>query len=314
MDSSSVDLETPSSSSPRSPHNQAYPPISSDTEDLVAQGLQQCEEALRSLSNGPVCENYSEEVCPGDRDSLASSASTATTTTSSSARKPPISSSTPPVPKPRIRAGEEWHDYAEIYTPSGEKMPPWLKANGEAGGLSVTTKPPTPPLHRCPSWESRIYRVATSNEGFTVSGGGVASNGAPAPSPTPTRSPSVPIPPSLGAGVTGNGNGTGNGTGAAGSLVPSRVASYGDVPSTPTRPSRATSGSHIRRDDGYCPLLIPVFATVKGVSVLPFLSSWTMDTWMKFWNFSVLSSTTQFKPIEHKLNLKNLHHYALLDQ
>ena len=255
LDSSSVEMETPPSSSPRSPHAsapemQTYPPIISDTDDLVAQGLQQCEEALRSLSNGPSSDV--QEASPADRESLASSASTATTTTSSSAKKPPVYSSTPPVPKPRIRPGDEWHDYAEIYTPSGEKIPPWLsKTNGDVSGL--TTKPPTPPLHRCPSWESRIYRVATSNEGFTVSGGVLQQN-VPSPSPTPTRSPSVPIPPSLGILVS-------SGTG---SLGPSRVASFGDVPSTPSKP-RATSGSHLRRDDGYCPLLIPVFATVKGV-------------------------------------------------
>lgn len=47
------------------------------------------------------------------------------------------------------------HDYAEIYTPSREKLP-WDKSN----------KPPTPPLHRFPSWESRIYQVA--NEGLTA--------------------------------------------------------------------------------------------------------------------------------------------------
>lgn len=49
------------------------------------------------------------------------------------------------------------HDYAEIYTPSREKVqPPWEVA-----------RPPTPPLHRFPSWESRIYQVA--NEGLATS-------------------------------------------------------------------------------------------------------------------------------------------------
>lgn len=50
---------------------------------------------------------------------------------------------------------EQSHDYAEIYTPSREK-PPW-----------DCPKPPTPPLHRFPSWESRIYQVA--NEGLATS-------------------------------------------------------------------------------------------------------------------------------------------------
>ncbi|XP_050441281.1 uncharacterized protein CG43867 isoform X2 [Adelges cooleyi] len=51
------------------------------------------------------------------------------------------------------------HDYAEIYTPSRETLP-WDKTN----------KPPTPPLHRFPSWESRIYQVA--NEGLSTAPAG----------------------------------------------------------------------------------------------------------------------------------------------
>lgn len=46
------------------------------------------------------------------------------------------------------------HDYAEIYTPSREKVP-WPRA-------------PTPPLHRFPSWEDRIYQVAA--DGLTLTG------------------------------------------------------------------------------------------------------------------------------------------------
>ncbi|XP_055641142.1 uncharacterized protein CG43867 isoform X4 [Toxorhynchites rutilus septentrionalis] len=65
------------------------------------------------------------------------------------------------------------HDYAEIYTPSREKAPIWLKAL-PSGGSSTTTsdsvadlgtpRPPTPPLHRFPSWEAKIYQVA--NDGL----------------------------------------------------------------------------------------------------------------------------------------------------
>lgn len=60
------------------------------------------------------------------------------------------------------------HDYAEIYTPSIEKTPSWLKTLASYGSSSptstsadyVTAKPPTPPLHRFPSWEAKIYEVA----------------------------------------------------------------------------------------------------------------------------------------------------------
>uniref|UniRef100_A0A8D8MG76 Uncharacterized protein CG43867 n=1 Tax=Cacopsylla melanoneura TaxID=428564 RepID=A0A8D8MG76_9HEMI len=51
------------------------------------------------------------------------------------------------------------HDYAEIYTPSREKLL-WDDTD---------LKPPTPPLHRFPSWESRIYQIA--NEGLCVASG-----------------------------------------------------------------------------------------------------------------------------------------------
>lgn len=60
------------------------------------------------------------------------------------------------------------HDYAEIYTPSVEKTPSWMKTLASYGSSSptstsadyVTAKPPTPPLHRFPSWEAKIYEVA----------------------------------------------------------------------------------------------------------------------------------------------------------
>ncbi|KAJ1528437.1 hypothetical protein ONE63_006849 [Megalurothrips usitatus] len=62
------------------------------------------------------------------------------------------------------------HDYAEIYTPSRERHPWVSAADGSTSSGSVselsTPKPPTPPLHRFPSWESRIYQVAA--EGLQV--------------------------------------------------------------------------------------------------------------------------------------------------
>lgn len=47
------------------------------------------------------------------------------------------------------------HDYAEIYTPSREKVT-WPRA-------------PTPPIHRFPSWEDRIYQVSSSKPSNNLS-------------------------------------------------------------------------------------------------------------------------------------------------
>lgn len=70
------------------------------------------------------------------------------------------------------------HDYAEIYTPSREKVPIWIKGGPPSTGGSSTTsesvaelgtpRPPTPPLHRFPSWEAKIYQVA--NDGLAGDG------------------------------------------------------------------------------------------------------------------------------------------------
>ncbi|XP_046382604.1 uncharacterized protein CG43867 isoform X5 [Ischnura elegans] len=91
----------------------------------------------------------------------------------------------PPMPEASISASSsEVHDYAEIYTPSKERAA-WVGIGGDSSGGGSATgsmggtresdgssgsgasgcvpedgKPPTPPLHRFPSWESRIYQVA----------------------------------------------------------------------------------------------------------------------------------------------------------
>ncbi|KAI8432054.1 hypothetical protein MSG28_004573 [Choristoneura fumiferana] len=66
--------------------------------------------------------------------------------------------------------GDTTHDYAEIYTPSRERTPAWqgcVAVQGSRGGSSTgdscasePPRPPTPPLHRFPSWEAKIYQVA----------------------------------------------------------------------------------------------------------------------------------------------------------
>ncbi|XP_024940193.1 uncharacterized protein CG43867 isoform X9 [Cephus cinctus] len=56
-------------------------------------------------------------------------------------------------------SSEAVHDYAEIYTPSREGIN-WTQAGGQG------PRPPTPPLHRFPSWEAKIYQVADGGLGI----------------------------------------------------------------------------------------------------------------------------------------------------
>nr|XP_040229600.2 uncharacterized protein CG43867 isoform X9 [Anopheles coluzzii] len=126
------------------------------------------------------------------------------------------------------------HDYAEIYTPSREKAPAWLKGL-PSGGSSTTTsdsvadlgtpRPPTPPLHRFPSWEAKIYQVA--NDGLA----GAGSNGAAGAGGEEGESQDQ----ESGSGMTASVGGGGGGN--------SR--------------SQTVSG-------GYCDISVPVYATVKG--------------------------------------------------
>ena len=52
----------------------------------------------------------------------------------------------------RDSSSEAIHDYAEIYTPSREGIN-WNQP------CRQDQRPPTPPLHRFPSWEAKIYQV-----------------------------------------------------------------------------------------------------------------------------------------------------------
>ncbi|XP_049277395.1 uncharacterized protein CG43867 isoform X10 [Anopheles funestus] len=137
----------------------------------------------------------------------------------------------PPPPGVGVSPGSDIdavHDYAEIYTPSREKAPAWLKGL-PSGGSSTTTsdsvadlgtpRPPTPPLHRFPSWEAKIYQVA--NDGLAGAGG---SNGVGEENESQDQE--------SGSGMT---------------------SSVGGVNSR----SQTVSG-------GYCDISVPVYATVKG--------------------------------------------------
>lgn len=67
-------------------------------------------------------------------------------------------------------SNEAIHDYAEIYTPSREGNA-WTTAQTadqqnqnqpqqqQQEVVVGTPRPPTPPLHRFPSWEAKIYQV-----------------------------------------------------------------------------------------------------------------------------------------------------------
>ncbi|CAH0400051.1 unnamed protein product [Chilo suppressalis] len=80
--------------------------------------------------------------------------------------------------------GDTTHDYAEIYTPSRERTPAWqgtvnvvVQGGNSRGGSSTgdsstseQPRPPTPPLHRFPSWEAKIYQVADDGLQQSVEG------------------------------------------------------------------------------------------------------------------------------------------------
>lgn len=157
------------------------------------------------------------------------------------------------------------HDYAEIYTPSCEKMPAWMKNNPAlmaSGGTSTTTttselggvpRPPTPPLHRFPSWEAKIYQVA--NDGLA----GASENGS-APSDSHGQAPPPDIQEST-SGANSQSN-TLNHVALHGRHTPASLheVTTPGTPQMPTRQQQTASG-------GFCDISVPVYATVKGVSL-----------------------------------------------
>ncbi|KAH8339574.1 hypothetical protein KR074_011811 [Drosophila pseudoananassae] len=160
------------------------------------------------------------------------------------------------------------HDYAEIYTPSCEKLPAWMKNNPAlmaSGGNSSTTttttselgvpRPPTPPLHRFPSWEAKIYQVA--NDGLAGTGG------------TSTAESTTSQEPDIQEGTTGMGGDGAAVTGTGTSLSNGRRHGHntgdghgtlGSTPGTPLPPSRQQQTA----SGGFCDISVPVYATVKG--------------------------------------------------
>lgn len=165
------------------------------------------------------------------------------------------------------------HDYAEIYTPSCEKIPSWLKNSSVlaiSGGNSSTTtttselgvpRPPTPPLHRFPSWEAKIYQVA--NDGL-VAAGELSRELRPPVSAqeTSTSLGRTNAARSLDRGAHGrNVAGTYSASGTMERACTSSYTGGIGAPGTPQLPSRAQQTA----SGGYCDISVPVYATVKGV-------------------------------------------------
>ncbi|XP_018797066.1 PREDICTED: uncharacterized protein CG43867 isoform X6 [Bactrocera latifrons] len=177
------------------------------------------------------------------------------------------------------------HDYAEIYTPSCEKLPAWMKNNPAlmaSGGNSSTTtttsdlgvpRPPTPPLHRFPSWEAKIYQVA--NDGLIgVSEENLVQH---QQDVHPTQTQSQP-PPDIQESTSGaasagsnsacntlanggvHGRATPSNNGTLGSTRGESGAGGNGVPGTPQLPTRQQQTA----SGGFCDISVPVYATVKG--------------------------------------------------
>ncbi|XP_075155632.1 uncharacterized protein CG43867 isoform X3 [Haematobia irritans] len=158
------------------------------------------------------------------------------------------------------------HDYAEIYTPSCEKMPAWMKNNPAlmaSGGTSTTTttseiggvpRPPTPPLHRFPSWEAKIYQVA--NDGLA----GASENGTTSRDSHSNTQP--PPPPDIQESTSGGNShsNTLNNVGYHGRHTPASLNNDGATPGTPQMPTRQQQTA----SGGFCDISVPVYATVKG--------------------------------------------------
>ncbi|XP_026838915.1 uncharacterized protein CG43867 isoform X3 [Drosophila erecta] len=195
---------------------------------------------------------------------------------SSISSKAPGGVSTEPgqVTRPDSSDTDTAHDYAEIYTPSCEKLPAWMKNNPAlmaSGGNSSTTttttselgvpRPPTPPLHRFPSWEAKIYQVA--NDGLAGAGTGTSTAES-------TASQEPDIQDGMGTNLSngrrhghshGSGTATGPGTGSGtGTGIGDGHGTLGSTPGTPLPPSRQQQTA----SGGFCDISVPVYATVKG--------------------------------------------------
>ncbi|XP_069191623.1 uncharacterized protein CG43867 isoform X4 [Procambarus clarkii] len=170
VDSGSVDLETPQSLSPKSPLEVMLNSLTQSTGSLPRSGSRAGSRGdsprkpvpqprTKHLKKGGSVPAYVTKSADSLDLELDGYDNTESTDSSQLARSGDSHLSDD---GRRSRAKDEAHDYSEIYTPSRDhaRWPGDTEANGE--------KPPTPPLHRFPSWESRIYQVA--QEGLSGSG------------------------------------------------------------------------------------------------------------------------------------------------
>ncbi|KAB7506302.1 Uncharacterized protein Anas_04819 [Armadillidium nasatum] len=150
VDSGSIDLETPQSLSPKSPLEAM---LDSLTQTAVGGSLPRRLPSSLSPHNKPVPQPRTKNVPPNLFTKSADSLDIFNKSNESNHLNQSLERLSVSGGDGRLsRVKDEVHDYSEIYTPNNE-LPPW----GEGAPFD---KPPTPPLHRFPSWESRIYQVA----------------------------------------------------------------------------------------------------------------------------------------------------------
>lgn len=233
VDSGSVDMETPLSLSPKSPTaaepaKKPVPPprtrlMRKNSESGPGDGKTDAASPLSSSSAGSsthasawsgneACEASGASTALGELghaidQAIASMTAAASEHADYDVPKPPRSLK---VHATRLISSEV-HDYAEIYTPSKERVPwngspaagpplslpppppppgarhsashPGSLAGSASDDAHDDSKPPTPPLHRFPSWESRIYQAAA--EGFSVTEQPPTANGQQTTPPPP---------------------------------------------------------------------------------------------------------------------------------
>ncbi|XP_068154934.1 uncharacterized protein CG43867 isoform X9 [Drosophila tropicalis] len=180
-----------------------------------------------------------------------------------------ITTKNPTTTRPDSSDTDTAHDYAEIYTPSCEKLPSWMKNNPAlmaSGGNSSTTttttsdlgvpRPPTPPLHRFPSWEAKIYQVANDGlVGTGAAGTSTAEHGSSLGSHN--EQPDVQ-PMADGIATTNtNSNTLSNGRSRHTNTMEGNGTAPGTPQPPPSRQQQTASG-------GFCDISVPVYATVKG--------------------------------------------------